>query len=124
MTQNSIGSAEAGDDRRFQSVLLGRTPSHRTLSSLSTALNSAERLVEAYLRNHAIGRNQEQPPPVDDRDSFSSVAAVTESQVDSAAEIDSMVSLSTSSSRRRNDTSRVSDVDSGDSRALRRRRLN
>lgn len=127
LTQNNPGNAEAGDNRRVQSLLLRRTQSHRTtLSSLSSALSSAERFVEAFIRNHSIGRNQEQPPPVDDRDSFSSVAAVihSESQVDTAVEIDSMVSLSTSSSRRRNDASRISDVDSGDSRAPRRRRMN
>ncbi|KAB2013196.1 hypothetical protein ES319_D09G140800v1 [Gossypium barbadense] len=85
-----------------------------------------ERIVEAYLRSNAVGRNQEQPPQVDDRDSFSSIAAVinSESQMDTAVEIDSEVSLSASSSRRRNDSFRVSDVDSGDSRAHRRRRLN
>ncbi|XP_057720711.1 uncharacterized protein LOC130935148 [Arachis stenosperma] len=123
----NVNSHEAGDNRRAQSLLLRRTQSHRaTLSTLSSALNSAERLVEAYFRSHPLGRNQEQPPPVDDRDSFSSIGAVinSESQVDTAVEIDSMVSLSTSSSRRRNDASRVSDVDSGDSRAPRRRRLN
>ncbi|MED6130437.1 hypothetical protein PIB30_000937 [Stylosanthes scabra] len=123
----TVNSHEAGDNRRAQSLLLRRTQSHRaTLSTLSSALNSAERLVEAYFRSHPLGRNQEQPPPVDDRDSFSSIGAVinSESQVDTAVEIDSMVSLSTSSSRRRNDASRVSDVDSGDSRAPRRRRLN
>ncbi|KAK7285470.1 hypothetical protein RJT34_20243 [Clitoria ternatea] len=127
LTQNNVNTSEAGDNRRVQSHLLRRTQSHRaTLSTLSSALNSAERLVEAYFRN-PLGRNQEQPPPpVDDRDSFSSIGAVinSESQVDTAVEIDSMVSLSTSSSRRRNDASRVSDVDSGDSRAPRRRRLN
>ncbi|KAH7554267.1 hypothetical protein ACOSP7_028618 [Xanthoceras sorbifolium] len=121
-----------GEARRFHSMLLRRqlhshSPRATAISSLSTALSSAERLVEAYLRSHPTGRNQEQPsPPVDDRDSFSSIAAVinSESQMDTAVEIDSMVSLSTSSSRRRNDSSRVSDVDSGDSRAPRRRRLN
>ncbi|XP_027350533.1 uncharacterized protein LOC113861732 [Abrus precatorius] len=132
MTQNNVSTSEAGtgDNRRVQSPLLRRTQSHRaTLSTLSSALTSAERLVEAYFRSNPLGRNQEQPPPpptVDDRDSFSSIGAVinSESQVDTAVEIDSMVSLSTSSSRRRNDASRVSDVDSGDSRAPRRRRLN
>ncbi|XVF55996.1 hypothetical protein PTKIN_Ptkin06aG0080700 [Pterospermum kingtungense] len=96
------------------------------LTSLSSALSSAERLVEAYFRSSPGGRNQEQQSAVDDRDSFSSIAAVinSESQMDTAVEIDSVVSLSASSSRRRNDASRVSDVDSGDSRALRRRRLN
>ncbi|MBA0830163.1 hypothetical protein Goarm_014707 [Gossypium armourianum] len=94
-------------------------------TSLS-GLNSTERIVEAHLRSNAVGRNQEQPPQVDDRDSFSSIAAVinSESQMDTAVEIDSEVSLSASSSRRRNDSFRVSDVDSGDSRAHRRRRLN
>ncbi|CAH9063088.1 unnamed protein product [Cuscuta europaea] len=77
------------------------------------------------------GRREQQNPHmmgVDDRDSGSSIAAVIHSEsqtVDNAIEIDSTVSLSTSSSRRRNDNaSRVSDVDSGDSRPLRRRRLN
>ncbi|KAL2923877.1 E3 ubiquitin-protein ligase RMA1H1 [Bienertia sinuspersici] len=73
-------------------------------------------------------RSQElQPLTVDDRDSFSSIAAAIhgESQtVDTAVEIDSLVSLSTSSSRRRHEPSRASDLDSGDSRAPRRRRLN
>ncbi|KAE8689977.1 hypothetical protein F3Y22_tig00110930pilonHSYRG00091 [Hibiscus syriacus] len=68
----------------------------------------------------------EQPLPVDDRDSVSSIAAVinSESQMDTAAEIDSVVSLSASSSRRRNDNFRVSDVDRSDPRVHRRRRLN
>ncbi|KAJ7975992.1 E3 ubiquitin-protein ligase RNF5 [Quillaja saponaria] len=124
LTQSNVGSPEAEDNR--QGHLLRRTHSHRTTLSLSSALSSAERLVEAYFRSHLIARNQEQPPQMDDRDSFSSIAAVinSESQMDTAVEIDSMVSLSTSSSRRRNDASRVSDVDSGDSRAHRRRRLN
>ncbi|KAK7336656.1 hypothetical protein VNO77_17202 [Canavalia gladiata] len=127
LTPNNVSTSEAGDNRRVQSPLLRRTQSHRaTLSTLSSALTSAERLVEAYFRSNPLGRNQEQPPPVDDRDSFSSIGAVinSESQVDTAVEIDSMVSLSTSTSRRRNDASRLSDVDSGDSRAPRRRRLN
>ncbi|KAB1222395.1 E3 ubiquitin-protein ligase RMA3 [Morella rubra] len=126
LTQSDISSPETGENRRLQSLLLRRTQSHRaTLHSLSSALSSAERLVETYFRHHPAGRNQEQPQPVDDRDSFSSIAAVinSESQVDTAMEIDSMVSLSTSSSRRRSDASRASDVDSGDSRAPRRRRL-
>ncbi|XP_027188473.1 uncharacterized protein [Cicer arietinum] len=123
--QNNVNGAELGEDnRRVQSLLLRRSQSHRaTLSTLSSALTSAERLVEAYFRSNPLGRNQEQPPPsVDDRDSFSSIAAVinSESQVDTAVEIDSMVT----SSRRRSDASRLSDVDSGDSRAPRRRRLN
>lgn len=125
LTQTDVSSPETRESRRPHSLLLRRAHPHRTVSSLASAV-TAERLVEAYLRNHTIGRNQEQPQPVDDRDSFSSIAAVinSESQVDTAMEIDSLVSLSTSSSRRRNDASRGSDVDSGDSRAPRRRRLN
>ncbi|KAJ4705549.1 E3 ubiquitin-protein ligase RNF5 [Melia azedarach] len=120
-----------GEARWLHSLLLRRqAQAHRGAtipSSVSSTLSSAERYLEAYFRTHHIGRNQEQPsPPVDDRDSFSSIAAVinSESQLDTAVEIDSMVSLSTSSSRRRSDSSRVSDMDSGDSRAPRRRRLN
>ncbi|KAE8664199.1 omega-6 desaturase, endoplasmic reticulum [Hibiscus syriacus] len=97
------------------------------LTSLLSTVSSTERMVDAYFRGNSVGRNQEQPPAVvDDRDSFSSIAAVinSESQMDTAVEIDSVVSLSASSSRRRNDVLLVSDVDSGDSRAQRRRRLN
>lgn len=121
LTQSGTNNSEAVESRRIPSLFPRRSQAHRssTLSSFSSAF-------EAYLRSQPIGR-QEQPPPVDDRDSFSSIAAVIHSEsqtVDTAVEIDSMVSLSTSSSRRRNDASRVSDVDSGDSRAPRRRRLN
>ncbi|XVF75929.1 hypothetical protein PTKIN_Ptkin13bG0226400 [Pterospermum kingtungense] len=114
---------------RIHSLFLQRQSQIRRsarLTSMSSALSSAERLVESYFRSRPVGRNHEQPLPVDDRDSFSSIAAVinSESQMDTAVEIDSVVSLSASSSRRRNDASGVSDVDSGDSRAHRRRRLN
>ncbi|KAF8019814.1 hypothetical protein BT93_G0491 [Corymbia citriodora subsp. variegata] len=126
LTQNETTSIESSESRRL-SLLLRRSQSHRNaeISSLSNALGPSQTLME-YFRSRAIGRNQEQPPPVDDRDSFSSIAAVinSESQVDTAVEIDSMVSLSTSTSRRRNDVARLSDLDSGDSRAPRRRRLN
>ncbi|EYU20687.1 hypothetical protein MIMGU_mgv1a008183mg [Erythranthe guttata] len=119
------------NNRRLSSMLLRRSNSHRaaSLSNLASAINSAESLaaVESYFHINPVERNQELPPPFDDRDSLSSIAAVIHSEsqtVDNAIEIDSTVSLSTSSSRRRNDPSRVSDVDSGDSRAPRRRRLN
>lgn len=122
-TIHSDSNGPEGEARRLHSLLMRRqlqSPNRPTaISSISS-----DRLVEAYFRNHP--RSQEQPsPPVDDRDSVSSIAAVinSESQMDTAVEIDSMVSLSTSSSRRRSDNSRVSD-DSGDSRAPRRRRLN
>ncbi|CAI0402780.1 unnamed protein product [Linum tenue] len=129
LTHSGTSSPEGGvRSRRLHSLFLRRSQSHAQRasahSSLSAAFNTtSERMVE-FLRNNPIMRNQEQA--VDDRDSFSSIAAVinSESQMDTAAEIDSMVSLSTSSSRRRNDSSRASDVDSGDSRAPRRRRLN
>lgn len=129
LTRSTATSPEAGENRRFPSLLLRRSQLHRAapLSSISSAFSSAEGIFEAYFRTHPLGRNQEQPLPVDDRDSYSSIAAVMNSEsqtADNAVEIDSMVSLSTSSSRRRNDASRVSDVDSGDSRAPRRRRLN
>ncbi|KAH6778923.1 RING/U-box superfamily protein [Perilla frutescens var. hirtella] len=119
------------DSRRLSSLLLRRSSSHRaaSLSNLTSALNSAESLaaVESYFQSNPVERNPELPPPFDDRDSVSSIAAVIHSEsqtVDNAIEIDSTVALSTSSSRRRNDASRISDVDSGDSRAPRRRRLN
>ncbi|KAF8102181.1 hypothetical protein N665_0201s0461 [Sinapis alba] len=120
---------------RFHPLLIRRQlQSHRVarISNFTSALSSAERLVDAYFRTHPLGRNHHQelnhhsPVVVDDRDSFSSIAAVinSESQVDTAVEIDSMVTLSTSSSRRRNENgSRVSDVDSADSRPPRRRRF-
>lgn len=125
LNQTSMVGPEVAENRRLQSVLLRRTQSQRTaFSSFSSAL-----FLEA-LRSQPTSRNHEQqpppPPPVDDRDSFSSIAAVinSESQIDTAAEIESAVSLSTSSSRRRNEASRVSDWDTGDSRTPRRRRLN
>uniref|UniRef100_A0A2P2KQY3 E3 ubiquitin-protein ligase RMA n=1 Tax=Rhizophora mucronata TaxID=61149 RepID=A0A2P2KQY3_RHIMU len=129
LTQNGMTNPEAGPARRLESLLLRRSQAQSQRSSnhssFSPALSPAGRLVDADFRNHPVGRNQEQPQPVDDRDSFSSIAAVinSESQMDTAVEIDSMVSLSTSSSRRRHDALRISDVDSGDSRAPRRRRL-
>ncbi|KAM1431994.1 hypothetical protein COP1_014217 [Malus domestica] len=125
LTQSNVTGVETRENRQLQSLLLKRTQSHRaTQSSLSSALSSAERLVEAFYRNHNRNQEQQQPAPVGDRDSFSSIAAVinSESQLDTGVEICSMVYLSTSSSRRRNDLSRVSDMDSGDSRAHRRRR--
>ncbi|KAK3030800.1 hypothetical protein RJ639_037181 [Escallonia herrerae] len=127
LTPASPTNSEVGESRRLSSLLVRRAHSHRaaSISYLTSALSSAERSVESYFRSHPLERDYEQPLPVDDRDSLSSIAAVIQSEsqtVDNAVEIDS-VSLSTSSSRRRNDASRISDVDSGDSRAPRRRRL-
>uniref|UniRef100_A0A6N2N5V7 Uncharacterized protein n=1 Tax=Salix viminalis TaxID=40686 RepID=A0A6N2N5V7_SALVM len=130
LMHSGTASTETGFARRSNAVLLRRSHTHAQRSSSHNAffppLNSTEGLVETYFRTHSIGRNHEQPQSVDDRDSFSSIAAVinSENHMDTAVEIDSPVSLSTSSSRRRNNASRVSDVDSGDSRAPRRRRLN
>ncbi|KAJ6316613.1 hypothetical protein OIU78_019821 [Salix suchowensis] len=130
LMHSGTASTETGSARRANAVLLRRSHTHAQRSSSHNAffppLNSTEGLVETYFRTHSIGRNHEQPQSVDDRDSFSSIAAVinSENHMDTAVEIDSPVSLSTSSSRRRNNASRVSDVDSGDSRAPRRRRLN
>ncbi|KNA17150.1 hypothetical protein SOVF_082220 [Spinacia oleracea] len=111
--------------RRLPPLTYRRGQLHRSGATLSPA---ADRYVEAYFHRSPPGRSQElQPPSVDDRDSFSSIAAAIhgESQtMDTAVEIDSLVSLSTSTSRRRHDPSRTSDMDSGDSRAPRRRRLN
>lgn len=63
---------------------------------------------------------------VEDRESVSSIIGVmySESQVDTAgAEIDSMVTVSSSVGRPHENGSRVSDIDSAETRPLRRRRL-
>ncbi|XP_052174067.1 uncharacterized protein LOC127789253 [Diospyros lotus] len=129
LTQGGPTNLDMAENRRVSSLLRRRSHAHRaaTISNLTSALSSRDRLLDTFFRHHHhVEREQEQPPPVDDRDSMSSIAAVihSESQTfDTAVEIDSTVALSTSSSRRRNDASRVSDVDSGDSRAHRRRRF-
>ncbi|XP_010548873.1 PREDICTED: uncharacterized protein LOC104820181 [Tarenaya hassleriana] len=123
----SIAPDLEGETPRLHPLLIRRQLQSHRVARISPFSSSAfGPVVDAYVSNHPLGRTQEQNAPVvvDDRDSFSSIAAVinSESQVD-AVEIDSMA-LSTSSSRRRNEnTSRVSDVDSVDSRPLRRRRL-
>lgn len=128
LTQSSPTNFETGESQQISSLLVHRSNSNRaaSISPLASTLGSAG--IESFFRTHVVGRNQEQQNlPVDDRDSVSSIAAVIHSEsqtVDTAVEIDSTVALSTLSSRRRNDSSRISDVDSGDSRAPRRRRLN
>ncbi|EEF39344.1 uncharacterized protein LOC8260850 [Ricinus communis] len=130
LTHNGASNPEVAPARRLRSLLLRRSQSlaqrPSTQTPVSSSSNPSERLLDAFLRSHPIGRNQEQPQPLDDRDSFSSIAAVinSESQIDNAVEIDSMGSLSSSSSRRRNDSLIVYDLDSGESPAPRRRRLN
>ncbi|CAO2822131.1 unnamed protein product [Amaranthus hypochondriacus] len=116
---------DRAETRRLPPLTYRRGQLPRSGVGVSPVAAVADRFVEAYLHRSPPGRSQELQPH-DDRDSFSSIGAVIhgESQtLDTAVEIDSMVSLSTSSSRRRNEPSRTSDVDSGDSRALRRRRL-
>ncbi|KAL3846224.1 hypothetical protein ACJIZ3_003627 [Penstemon smallii] len=134
LTESSPPNYEVRENqnRRLSSLLLRRSNSNRVASlaaNLSAESLAAERLVESYFHsNPLVERNRNLTSGgVDDRDSVSSIAAVIHSEsqtVDNAIEIDSTVSFSTSTSRRRNDASRISDVDSGDSRAPRRRRLN
>ncbi|KVI03550.1 uncharacterized protein LOC112513696 [Cynara cardunculus var. scolymus] len=95
-----------------------------TVTNLTSALSSAESFVDSYFRDHPDERNQEQLPLMDDRHSMSSIAAIIQSEsqtADTATETDSRVSISTSRRRYETSTSRVSDVDTGDSRSRRRR---
>lgn len=131
LTESRAASPDTLGHRGTQARLLRRSSTRRspnTNNPFPSSMSTSERVIEAYMRSHPIVvRRPEQSSPVDDSDSFSSIAAVMHSgsqTMDTAVEIDSVVSLSTSSSRRRNDTSRASDVDSGDSRPPRRRRLN
>ncbi|XAR70043.1 Ubiquitin--protein ligase [Bertholletia excelsa] len=127
--QVNPNNPDRGESHQFPTVLLRRPHTHRaaSIAFLTSELTSRQRLLESYLlRERPVERNPEQRPPVDDRDSMSSIAAVIQSEsqiIDTAVEIDSTVAISTSTSRRRNDASRILDVDSGDSRAHRRRRL-
>lgn len=130
--EGSPSNFEMGDGRRLS---LRRPHNHRAAANIvSSVLYSsyAQRLNQPIVRHpHPIERNQDQqqqqPMSTDDRDSVSSIAAVIHSEshtLDNAVEIDSAVSFSTSSSRRRNDGGWVStEMDSGDSRPPRRRRM-
>lgn len=97
------------------------------ITDLTNPISSSERVgtdIRSFLQIDRMESNQEPAPPFEDRDSVSSIAAVIHSggqMADNAVEIDSTVSLSTSSSRRRTGASRNSDVDNGDSRITRRR---
>lgn len=124
---------EIAESRRVPQLFYRRSHSYRGVPppvGAATGTSSTERLLlDNLIRNPPLGRSHEQQPPnVEDRDSYSSNMAVIEGEsqtVDTAVEIESTVSLSTLSSRRRHDASRgISDVDSGDSRMPRRRRLN
>ncbi|CAK9169955.1 unnamed protein product [Ilex paraguariensis] len=128
LTQSNPTNFGMGENRSLSSPLYRRPHLHRSpaVSNL-VALSSDERLTLPYLHASLLGRNQEQPPPTDNRESLSSIAAVILSEIqtlDTAGEIDSRLSFSTSSPRRRNDSLRVSEGDSVDSRAPRRRRFN
>ncbi|CAN6823172.1 unnamed protein product [Brassica oleracea] len=124
-------AAPLDDFRQMGAAIIQRQmmQAARLMVPFSPVLTAAERLEDAYLMRHTFDEQLNVPSVGgEDRDSFSSIIGVmnSESQVDTAAEIDSMVTVSTSSSVRRpheNNGSRVSDVDSADSRPLRRRRL-
>ncbi|KAL0405019.1 UNVERIFIED_CONTAM: hypothetical protein Sradi_2142700 [Sesamum radiatum] len=98
-------------------------------SDLTSGVNSAgspaaERLVESHFVSNPLRSAR---PRSDDQDSISSIAGIIHSDsqtVDNTAEIDSIAARFDYYSRRRDDAPRVSDVDSGDSGASRRRRLN
>ncbi|KAI5444045.1 hypothetical protein KIW84_012602 [Lathyrus oleraceus] len=73
LNQNHVNGTDlGGDNYEVQILLLRRSQSHRAiLSSLSSILTSAARLVEVYFRSSSVGRNREQPPTsVDDRGVF------------------------------------------------------
>ncbi|KAJ4978868.1 hypothetical protein NE237_009648 [Protea cynaroides] len=125
LTQGSSGSSEAGGSGQLQLPRYIRSRSQMAASV--SHLSSAERLVQEYFLGRPMRRNHTHSPPVEDRDSVSSIAAVIQSEsqiLDNTAEIESMMSLASSSSRRRSDSSRASYVDDGISRPTRRRRSN
>ncbi|KAI4341278.1 hypothetical protein MLD38_026018 [Melastoma candidum] len=124
------GSPEWWNARHIHSLLLRRSRSHRNppvLPLYGSTFSAAERPVgPPHGRGHVAGRTDGQPPLVNDRESFSSIAAMINSEnlLDTAVEIDSMgSSLSTSTSRQRTNAARASDVDSSNARAPRRRRM-
>ncbi|XP_042513060.1 uncharacterized protein LOC122087984 [Macadamia integrifolia] len=122
LSQGSSGSSETYGSRQLPPLRSLRSQSQRAASI--SHLSSAERLVQAYFLGRPMGRSNTQSPLVEDRDSVSSIAAVIQSEnqtLDNTAEIESMRSLSSSSSRRRADASMASYVDSGIPRATRRR---
>ncbi|KAJ6984303.1 hypothetical protein NC653_022539 [Populus alba x Populus x berolinensis] len=86
-------------------------------SAMNSAVESAERLVEdleAVLHNHRGRRNHQQSSRPADRDSFSSIAAVIQPDIqnlDTVADADSMLPRSASSSRP-DDAATVSQLES------------
>ncbi|GJS61635.1 hypothetical protein Tco_0656419 [Tanacetum coccineum] len=81
-------------------------------------ITSAESSMESYIWDHPSETNQEDIPLID-RHSMSSVAGIIQFE-SQTAETDSMVSA-TSRRRCESSSSRVSDVNSGESRSIRRR---
>uniref|UniRef100_A0A5B7BQG0 E3 ubiquitin-protein ligase RMA n=1 Tax=Davidia involucrata TaxID=16924 RepID=A0A5B7BQG0_DAVIN len=104
-TSELLPSTEAGGSRRLHSRQFSRvlSESAASLSSISSALNNAERLVvdlESYIRDRLLRRSHAQFLPVDGRDPFTSNAAIIQldqQTVDSIPEINSTVPLPSSS---------------------------
>ncbi|XP_059434850.1 uncharacterized protein LOC132167834 [Corylus avellana] len=105
-TSRVLPSTETESSQRHRSLQVSRlllqgAASFSSLSSaLNTAMDSAERLVEdleAYIHSSHTSGGHEQAPSVDNRDSFSSIYAVIQPEIqspDTAAEINSTVSPS------------------------------
>ncbi|KAL0452953.1 UNVERIFIED_CONTAM: hypothetical protein Slati_1273400 [Sesamum latifolium] len=132
LTETSRPNYEARDNGQLSSMsrisrrnsLLAATFSDLTSGVNSAGSPAAERLVESHFVSNPLRRAR---PRSDDQDSISSIAGIIHSDshtVDNTAEIDSIVARFDYYSRRRDDAARISDVDSGDSGASRRRRLN
>ena len=110
-TSRVLPSTETESSQRHRSLQVSRlllqgAASFSSLSSaLNTAMDSAERLVEdleVYIHSHHTRGSHEQAPSFDNRDSFSSIYAVIQPEIqspDTAAEISSIVSPSFSSFR-------------------------
>ncbi|KAE8038147.1 hypothetical protein FH972_010685 [Carpinus fangiana] len=107
-TSQVLPSTETESSQQHRSLQVSRLllQGAASVSSLSSALmDSAERLVEeleAYIHSYHTRGGHEQAPSVDNRDSFSSIYAVIQPEIqspDTAAEINSIVSPSFSSFR-------------------------
>lgn len=100
-------NAEAGGSRRLRSRQFSRvlSESAASLSSISSALNNAERLVEdleTYIHDRLLRRTDSQFLPVDVVNTFISNADVTQAEsptMDSSAEVNSALPQSSSSRR-------------------------
>ncbi|OVA13080.1 zinc finger protein [Macleaya cordata] len=125
-TQDNVAGPEVeGSHLRPPPRPFLRSHSQRAASvtRLSSALSSDDRLLNSYILGQHMRRNHSHSSPIENRDSPSSVPPFIPSEiprVDAAAEIDLMLPLPLSSS----DTPRPSFLDSEVFRALRRRRMN